>query len=51
MTIEQVERFYCRRCDYITEDKLEIERIKEARACPVCNNGKTKGWVRRQDDR
>ena len=41
--IEQVERFRCGKCGYITESKFAIKHIKEDGICPACNNGKGKG--------
>ena len=43
--IEQVERFHCKRCDYVTENDYIIEQIKKKGVCPACQNGKGKCWV------
>ena len=42
----KVERFHCRRCDYITEDPDRIKMIRELRGkCPACQDGEGKGWT------
>jgi len=38
--IEQVERFVCGHCGYITEHKPTIEQIKKTGICPACQNSK-----------
>ena len=38
MPIENVERFYCRRCGYMTEHAYTIELIKKnGGKCPACS--------------
>jgi len=43
---EQVERFRCGVCGYITESGIEIQRIKSTGICPACGNGnvRTPSW-------
>ena len=46
MAIEVVKRFYCPRCNYITEDMRSIERIeKQEDECPACGDGEYKVWA------
>ena len=42
--IEQIERFICGRCGYISESKHIIEQIKKTGVCSACQNGKPKVW-------
>lgn len=42
--IEQIERFHCRQCDFITESKIAVSRIKKNGICPACQNGEAKVW-------
>ena len=52
MLRERIE-FYCPRCNYMTEDKQEIERIKAMAKwyCPACGYGKPKEWHTRKLDK
>ena len=41
----QVERYYCHKCDYITEDPVRLKRIRKLGGkCPACNNGEPAKW-------
>ncbi len=43
-SITKVERFHCRRCDYITEEPGTIELIRKTGTCPACHNGRSKAY-------
>jgi hypothetical protein len=45
MPIENIRRFHCPRCDYMTEDAGQIEMIEKLGGkCPACHDGKPRVW-------
>lgn len=47
MPIENIRRFHCRRCDYITEDQDQIAWIEKLGGkCPACHDGEGKAWTK-----
>ena len=49
--IEKVERFHCKRCDYITEYPITIGNIKNTGICPACQNGKPISWTHKEEEK
>ena len=41
MVIENIRRFYCPRCGYMTEDEQQVRLIEEVSKgrCPACSGG------------
>ena len=46
MPIENVKRFHCPKCDFMTEDKNRVKSIEEnGGKCPACQGSRGVGWA------